>query len=68
MSWRDDPVTERQLEYIWQMQEDAGMNGAIPLPEFTGRTKGEASDWINANKGKQYEAFMSEHEDAGDRI
>ena len=67
MSWRDDPITEKQKELIERMDEDAGMNGAI-LPLFTGKTKGEASDWISANMGKQYISAYCEHEDAGDRI
>lgn len=56
-NWRDSPITEKQVEYIRQMQLDAEMNGAIPLPPFRGNTRGEASDYIDANKGRQYEAF-----------
>jgi hypothetical protein len=67
MSWRDDPITDRQKWMIETMIEDAGMNGAIPLPPFYGKTKGEASDWISENMGKQYESFNC-HENAGDRI
>jgi len=67
-SWRNDPVTEKQINLIMQMEEDAGMNGAIPLLPFTGKTKGEASDWIDENMGKQFESFNCDHEDAGDRI
>lgn len=69
MSWRDDPVTEKQLAYILRMQEDADMNGAIPLPEFTGTTKGEASDYIDENNGKQFESFdfCSHGDNYGDR-
>ncbi len=70
MSWRNDPITEKQLNYIVQMQEDAGMNGAIPLPPFTGKTKGEASAYIEQNKNRQFRSFDFEsHEDNfGDRI
>ena len=70
MSWRDSPVTEKQLKYILRMQEDAVINGAIPLPVFDGKTKGEASDYIDANKGKQFISFdYSSHGDNfGDRI
>ena len=70
MSWRDDPVTEKQLNYIEQMQEDAGMNGAIPLPPFTGKTKGEACDYISENQNKVFESFdyYSHMDNYGDRI
>ena len=43
MSWRDDPATEKQLAYIQEMQEFS----EFPLPSFEGKTKGEASDYIN---------------------
>ena len=69
-SWRDSPITEKQVEYIKQMQLDAEMNGAIPLPPFRGSTRGEASDYIDANKGRQYEAFdyYSHDDNYGDRV
>ena len=69
-NWRNDPVTDKQLNMIFEMQENAGMNGAIPLPPFNGLTKGEAFDYIQANIHKQYEAFdYAGHEDNyGDRI
>lgn len=41
-NWRNDPATEKQLKYIFEMQEFS----YIPLPPFTGTTKGEASDYI----------------------
>lgn len=57
MTWRSDPATEKQLTLIAQIQEDAGINGAMPLPPFRGKTKGEASDYIVNNYGKQFKAF-----------
>ena len=52
------------------MQENAGMNGAIPLPPFKGTTKGEASDYIDENKGKQFISFGTDShgDNYGDRI
>ena len=43
MSWKDDPITEKQKEFI----EGAMEFSPYPLPEFKGTTKGEASDWID---------------------
>lgn len=42
-NWRDDAITEKQREYIVEMQEFS----PYPLPEFTGTTKGEAADYID---------------------
>ena len=67
MSWRDEPITEKQKAFIESIQEDAGINGAIVAP-FYGNTKGEASDWINENNGKQFHSAYCLHEDAGDRL
>lgn len=69
-NWRDSPITEKQVEYIRQMQLDAEMNGAIPLPPFRENTRGEASDYIDANKGRQYEAFdyYGHGDNYGDRV
>ena len=52
------------------MQEDAGINSALPLPVFKGKTKGEASDYINENQGKQFKSFdfESHGDNYGDRI
>lgn len=41
--WRSDPMTEKQKDCIESMREFS----AYPLPEFTGQTKGEASDYID---------------------
>ena len=43
MAWRDDPITDKQKVCIETMQEYS----FYPLPEFTGTTKGEASDYID---------------------
>ena len=68
-NWSNDPMTEKQKEMIASMQENAGINGALPLPDFNGKTKGEACDYIQANLHRVYETMdYLEHEDAGDRI
>lgn len=41
--WRSDPATEKQIAYIEEMQEFS----EIPLPLFTGKTKGDAADYID---------------------
>lgn len=41
--WRSDPATEKQIAYIEEMQEFS----EIPLPIFTGKTKGDAADYID---------------------
>ena len=43
MSWRNDPITEKQKSLISDMIEFS----EYPLPTFTGKTKGEASDYID---------------------
>ena len=45
MSWRDEPMTEKQKKCILEMQEYSEYS----LPPFKGLTKGEASDYINEN-------------------
>ena len=69
-NWRNDPITQKQMDLIMEMQETAGMNGAIELPAFKGKTKGEACDWISKNMGKQYQTFDfgSHGDNFGDRI
>jgi hypothetical protein len=42
MKWRDEPATKKQLNYIMEMQEFS----EFPLPRFEGKTKGEATDYI----------------------
>ena len=66
-SWRNDPVTEKQKQLILDMWEDAWRNGAL-IPEFGGKTKGEASDYISRWLGACCYSAYSPHEDAGDRI
>ena len=39
----DEPVTKSQLAYIMELQEFS----YIPVPEFTGTTKREASEYIS---------------------
>ena len=41
--WEDYPVSDAQLEYIREMQEMS----EYPLPPFAGKTRGEASDYID---------------------
>ena len=53
MNWRDEPVTEKQRRLIAEMQEFS----EFPLPAFNGRTKGEASDWIDQNMRKAHETM-----------
>jgi len=43
LDWRSDPATEKQIAYIEEMQEFS----EIPLPIFTGKTKGDAADYID---------------------
>lgn len=54
MSWRDDPATEKQLEMIGDIRESSDW----PLPLFTGKTKGEASDYIDRWIGKAHETIL----------
>ena len=41
--WRKDKITEKQLNYIHEMQEFSEYR----LPDFNGTTKGEARDYID---------------------
>ena len=67
MSWRDDPITDKQDALIAQIEEDACMNGAF-IPPFQGKTKGEASDYISAFIRASHYSAYNPHENAGDRI
>lgn len=40
---REEPITEKQKDCIEAMMEFS----YYPIPKFTGKTKGEASDYIN---------------------
>ena len=44
-NWRDLPPTEKQLEYISNIEEFG-----VQTPKFTGTTRGEASDYIDKYK------------------
>ena len=55
MSWRDEPMTEKQREWILEMQE----HSEHPLPPFKGITKGEASDYINKNIALAYTSLWA---------
>ena len=61
--WRNDPITEKQKQYIAEMQEFS----EFPLPPFTGTTKGEASDYINKYIKQAHYKFMP-RDDYGDSI
>ena len=66
MSWRDKPTTSKQYELILEMNEFS----VFPLPKFTGKTRGEASDYIKTNLSLAHELFdFNGHDDNyGDRI
>ena len=49
-SWRSEPATKNQLEYIKRIWNESDM----PLQPFTGKTKGEAAKWIDENRYKAY--------------
>ena len=42
-NWRQEPITKKQKTYIAEMQKVSH----FPLPQFEGKTKGEAWDYIN---------------------
>ena len=43
MNWRDKEPTEKQLQFIADIQEFSPYSS----PLFTGKTRGEASDYID---------------------
>ena len=67
MSWRDDPITEKQEALIAKMEEEACMNGAW-IPPFRGTTKAEAFEYIANYLDKIHYSNYNPHEDAGDRV
>lgn len=67
MSWRDEPITEKQNAMIAMIEENACMNGAF-IPPFRGSTKGEACDYISAYIHECHCAAYDPNEDAGDRV
>lgn len=64
--WRTDPATKKQLAYIQEMQEFSD----FPIHQFTGSTKGEASDYIDRWSKTAHEAFdyQGHGDNYGDRI
>ena len=58
MSWRDEKITEQQLNYIAMMEEFS----EYPLPRFTGTTKGEASDYIKKWEKIAHETLVDAYE------
>ena len=65
-NWRSDLPTEKQIAYIKELQEFS----EFPLPKFEGKTKGEASDYIDKWNKKAHEKFDydSHGDNFGDRI
>lgn len=51
----DKPITEKQMQYIRDMQEFS----AYPLPSFTGTTREEASEYIDKWKKLAHEDVNS---------
>ena len=66
-NWRSDPITEKQEQMIANIEEDAMMNGAI-IPLFSGKTKGDACDYINNYIHASHISAFDFHDDAGDRV
>ena len=57
-SWRDKEPTQKQLNYIAEMREFSEYS----FPEFYGKTRGEASDYINKYQKLAHEsAWAIEH-------
>ena len=59
--WRAEKATEEQLALIADMMEFSEM----PIPVFTGTTKGEAADYINKWMGTAHESMLSVYERSG---
>lgn len=53
-SWHNDHVTENQLLLIKRIISESD----LPLPPFTGKTKGEASKWIAENQKKARHGYV----------
>lgn len=66
LGWRNEPATEKQLTYIAEMQEFSDFH----VPLFIGKTKGEASDYINRWSKLAHEAIDScgHSDNYGDRV
>lgn len=61
MSWRNENATEKQLKVISDMNDFSEHN----IPEFTGTTKGEASDYINKYMRMSHESMLGFDETQG---
>lgn len=58
-NWRKEPITQKQKEYIEEMQKVSH----FPLPQFDGKTKGEACDYIEKYREFAYmNLWAIEHE------
>ena len=66
MSWRDDPITEKQDDTIALIEASAVLQN-IFIPPFNGTTKGEACDYIGNYIQYCFLDLYNPHEDAGDR-
>lgn len=62
MNWQNDTVTEKQINYIKEMNEFSD----FPIPKFTGKTKGEASDYIDRYQKLAHERFDQNEDMYGD--
>lgn len=45
LDWKNKPITEKQQKLIAEMNEFS----SYPLPDFNGKTRGEAAGWIDKN-------------------
>ena len=59
--WRDEPATEKQKKQIEEMHDYS----MLPLPLFTGKTKGEAADYIDKYIKMAHEDFDDYERDGG---
>lgn len=57
-NWREDPPTQSQLDYIKHIWEESN----VPLKPFTGKTKGEAAEWIAKNRYCGYHSTADTYE------
>ncbi len=63
--WHGDKPTKAQLDYIKHIWEESEW----PLKPFTGKTKGEAAEWIEKNRYYASHTMLGyddEHGDWGD--
>lgn len=57
MSWRYDPATEKQKQLIRDMNEFSEYQ--LPDINLEKATKGECSDYIDANLARSHESYLS---------